>query len=163
MRLFFFLSSPFSFFFSFLSYLVLLIWLVSVSFRRDSRSPQLWRFLKHVLHFCSIETSTRLLHFSTLHHGHILIRFVSSCAGILNHPHNIHSVNDLTKDHVLVVQERSRRCCYKKLTAICIWTRILETDQCLPEEGTAKLTAMLNRPPRSCLKAKFSSGNFEVP
>jgi hypothetical protein len=44
---------------------------------------------------------------------------------VFQHLDNIHTINDLTKDHMLVIQEWCARGCNKELTTIGIWARVL--------------------------------------
>jgi hypothetical protein len=65
------------------------------------------------------------LHLSTLHNRYILVGLILSSTGVFKHFDNIHPINHLAEDHMLVVQEWRGRGCYKELATIGVWARIL--------------------------------------
>lgn len=75
--------------------------------------------------FLTLTEHRSCLHFTTLDDRHVLVGFVPHRASLLNHAHNIHAVDDLTEDNVLVVQERRGRCGNEELATICVWARVL--------------------------------------
>lgn len=69
---------------------------------------------------------TAWLHFAALSdndilHGPICIL----CTHLLNLAHDVHSIDDFAKDDVFAIEMRSRSERDEKLTAVCIWSRIL--------------------------------------
>lgn len=72
--------------------------------------------------------SIYISHFTALHDGHILIGLVSRGPSVLNHANHVQTIDDLSKDNMLVVQERRCRRGNKELAAIGVWTRVLGSD-----------------------------------
>lgn len=71
------------------------------------------------------------LHFSTHSdgtvHGRLISRFRSS--RVLNLLDYIHAVYNTTKDHMFVVQERSRDGSDEELASISVWSRVSHAQQ----------------------------------
>lgn len=64
-------------------------------------------------------------HLSALDNRHILVWLVLGGASILNHPHNVHSVDHLPKNNMLAIQERSRCRGDKELAPVRVRAGIL--------------------------------------
>lgn len=65
------------------------------------------------------------LHLSALHNRYILVGFFLAGTSVFDHMNNLHPVNHLAKDHMLVVQEWCGCSCDKELAAIGVGARIL--------------------------------------
>lgn len=46
---------------------------------------------------------------------------------VLDLAHNIHAIDNLSKDHMLAIEMRERYSSDEELAAICVWTRVLVT------------------------------------
>jgi hypothetical protein len=65
------------------------------------------------------------LHLSALHNRHILVGLFFAGTSVLNHVYNVHAVNHLAKDYMLLVQEGGGCSCDKELAAVGVGARIL--------------------------------------
>lgn len=64
-------------------------------------------------------------HFPTQRNQHVRGRFFASGARVLDLAHDVHAINDLTENHVLVVQKRSRHGGDEELAAVGIGAGVL--------------------------------------
>lgn len=87
-----------------------------------------WDF-RYLLNITHCNSNTKLFspsHLSALNYGHVLIRFVPCGPSIFDHVDNIHTLHDLAKHNMFVVQEGRRHCGDEELATVCIWSRILQ-------------------------------------
>ena len=70
------------------------------------------------------------LHLSALDDYNILVWFVPCGAGVFDHSHNVHPINNLTEYNMFAIQKWSCSCCDEELAAICIRPRILGVVNC---------------------------------
>jgi len=67
-------------------------------------------------------------HLPTLRNNDIRRRLLASKSGILHLPHDIHAIDNLAENDMLVVQERRGHGGDKELGAVGIWTGILNQE-----------------------------------
>jgi hypothetical protein len=77
-----------------------------------------------------LQARAAISHLAALRNGHVLHwPVLRPGPGLLNLLHHVHAVDDLAEDNMLVVEIRSSYGRNEELTAVCVWTRVLDVDK----------------------------------